>query len=187
MASTLSDLLSIPMFALQLRPPVVLIVCKLNFLPACCSSTTSHIVFSMPSNSMSGIPNSTWLSPSTTKNPHLATYLYVLIELNKHLVVLCLNYCMFLILPHCFVAIKTYFDDLRNRNLKLLNVIRLPSALKSILYVIWGLLDLMLDSNLINMTDFTLSRLMYFTLTTSKLLSFPSCFTGCILSFWLIS
>ena len=33
-----------------------------------------------------------------------------------------------------------------------------------ILYAIWVLLRLILDFNLVNMTDFTLSRLMYFTL-----------------------
>ena len=43
-----------------------------NFLLNCKSSTTSHVIFSMPSNSISGIPNGAGLSSGTTKNLHLA-------------------------------------------------------------------------------------------------------------------
>ena len=94
---------------------------------------------------------------------------------------------MFLILLHCFFVVwNTSIVDLENRDLNILNGIRLPSAPKSILYVIQVLLWLMLDSNLVNMTDFILSSLMYFTLTAWKLLSCPSCFTVWSLSFWLI-
>ena len=78
------------------------------------------------------------------------------------------------------------FSIFEEQVLKVLNGIKLPSASESILYIIQVLLWLVLDSNLINMIYCIPSRFMYFTITTSKLLSYPPCFTLFDSSSWLI-
>ena len=77
--------------------------------------------------------------------------------------------------------------DLGNKYLNISNGIKLPSAPQSILDVILVCLWLMLDSNLVNITDFILSRLMYFTLTTLKLWSCSSYFLRLFLTSWCTS
>ena len=71
---------------------------------------------------------------------------------------------------HHFVICSTSIVELWNRVLKLLSSIKLPSAPKSILYTMQVCLWLVLDSYLVTVTDLTLLRLIYFTLTALKLL-----------------
>ena len=73
---------------------------------------------------------------------------------------------------------------LGNRHLNILNSIKLPSAPESILYITLVNLWLVLDSNLVNITDFTLARLKCFTLITSKLWSCSSHFVRLPLFSW---
>ena len=71
-----------------------------------------------------------------------------------------------------FAAHNNSVVDVKKRHLNILNIlngIELPSAPQSILHMILVYLSLVLDSNLVNITDITLSGLMYFILTTSKL------------------
>ena len=122
----------------------------------------------MPSISISGIPNSTGLSPSITKNLYFTT-----LSLCHNLTVFFYVWVIvhFLITALFLVAHSCSNVNFVNRFLNLLNDIRLSLVHASILYIIWVHLWLMLDSTLVNITDFTLSRLRYFALTTSKLLS----------------
>ena len=55
------------------------------------------------------------------------------------------------------------------------------------LYIMWVHLWLLVDSSLVNITDLTLSRLIYFTLTTSKFLSCTCGLFTCRLSSWPMS
>ena len=85
-----------------------------------------------------------------------------------------------------FVAHNSYIVDLGNKILNILNDIKLLFASVSTLYTMQVHLWLVLDSSLVNMTYFTLSRLIYFTLTTSKLLSCSPGLPTCKTSSWSI-
>ena len=67
-------------------------------------------------------------------------------------------------------------NDFGKSSLKILNGIRLLSAPESILYVMYALLWLELDSNLENNTNFTLPKLSYPIFSETKRLSCWSCF-----------
>ena len=78
---------------------------------------TSHISFSMPSNSMSGIPNNAGLSPGTTKNQHLAilclwhnfTVYTPVAQHSKLLYVLTLSSCSLLHAVSLLLTLETVF------------------------------------------------------------------------------
>ena len=75
---TLSDLQSVLVCILQFKVPVFHGILESNFLPTCWCSTTSHIIFNMPSISLSGIPKYAGNTIGTTKNLHLvAVSLYI--------------------------------------------------------------------------------------------------------------
>ena len=61
--------------------------------------------------------------------------------------------------------------DFLNRILKTFNDMRLPSLPVSIIYVVCIFFSLVLDSSLLNITYFTLSKLRYLVFTESKLVS----------------
>ena len=61
------------LFVLFSGVPDVSLFCESNFLPTCCWTSTSHIIFSNPNSSISGIPNSAQPSPGTARNLHLTT------------------------------------------------------------------------------------------------------------------
>ena len=82
-----------------------------------------------------------------------------------------------------FVAYNCSIVNLGNNLWNILNGIKLPPALGSTLYV----MCVCLDSNLVNITDVPLSGLIFFTLTTSKLLSCSSGLSICRSSFQSIS
>ena len=65
MASVLSDLLSISVFALQLRVLDGSVAWELNFLSASWSSITSHFFFILHNSFISGIPNTAGPLPGT--------------------------------------------------------------------------------------------------------------------------
>ena len=75
-----------------------------------------------------------------------------------------------------FLACNDSIVDFEDRYLNILKGIIISSAPESILYISLVFLWLVLDSNLVSITDLTLSRLMYFTFTTSKLQSCSSHF-----------
>ena len=157
---------NLPLCVIQFRTLVGFIVWESKFMPAFWPLTTSHVIFSKPSNSISSIPNSAGPSSGLQRIYIWQLNFCALILLNKHLIVLCLKCCKLLILPHYFYGSNFSVFDFGKRVLKFLNGIRLPSAPESMLYVIWVLLWLIVDCSLADMTDYMLSRLMYFTLTT---------------------
>ena len=111
---------------------------------------------------MAGIPSSSGASPGTTKNFYLT------------LLSLCLNFTAYT--PKClisdwlyvfnntelfFVAYKLAVVDFRNRILNILNGMKLPLLPVCILYIIWTPFWVVLDSNLVKITDFKLSKFKY--------------------------
>ena len=70
--STLSALVCLVLFALQLGPLNAYTVWQSDILFLCVSPITSQIIMSMSSNLISGIPSSSGLLPGATKNLHLA-------------------------------------------------------------------------------------------------------------------
>ena len=150
-----------------------------NFLPTCCWTSTSHIIFNNPNSSLSGFLNSVGQLAWTTKNLHLTT------------LSLCFNQpeqthnCSMLELLHAFRITKLFivaYNDstvaFGNKLLNILNGMRLLSALELILYVILVCLYLVLHSNLGKTTDLMILRFIYFTFTTSKLQSYSAAFPG---------
>ena len=163
------------LFVLQLGILDASIVCELNFLLSCRSLITSPVILSMFSSSMSGIQRSSGTSLGTTKNLHLA------------LLSLCLNFtvhtpntsisdwpCVFNMTELFFVVSNAANVDFGNNILNTLNGIKLSSLPVSILYIIHTFFWLVLDSILVNITDFTLSKFRYLILTKPKLLPFFS-------------
>ena len=145
------------------------------------------VIFSHPNCSISGIPNSAGSSPCTTKNLHLKTLSLYLNQTEKMY-----NSSMFELLyvfrmTELFFACNDSMVDSGNQHLNILNGIKLPSTSESILNVTSVHLWLELDSNLVNIKDFTLTILRYFTLTTSKLQSYSSRFAELISPLWCTS
>ena len=60
------------LLVLQLGLLYAFIVCESNFLHSCALPITSHVIPSMLSSLMSGIPSSEQLSHGATKNLHLS-------------------------------------------------------------------------------------------------------------------
>ena len=82
---------------------------------------------------------------------------------------------------NCFII------KLGNNFFNILNDIKLPLAPVFTLYTMQVNLWLVIDYSLVNITDFTLSRLIYFTLIKLKLLSCSSGSSTCRSSSWPIS
>ena len=143
------------MFALQLRVPVGSIVCGSDFLYACWSSTNSHIIFSMPSNSMSGIPNSTGPSLGTKNNLHLAT--------------LSLSHNLTEQTPYFSMFELSYVLNTTTFNIFEWHWITIRFINSFVLYVMQTLLWLVLDPNLVNITVFMLSKIRYLVLPSHSL------------------
>ena len=99
-------------------------------------------------------------------------YLYSLFFLYLHLIAQYLNFLCFNAITLYFMACNASVVDFGNNAFNILNAIRLPSAPESILHVMYAPLWLVLDSNLVNITHFLLSKLRYFIVTKSKFLSF---------------
>ena len=97
--------------------------------------------------------------------------LYAIIWLYIHPIVLWLNYCMSLIQQHYFL----WHTTLGEESFKILSGIKSPSAPESTLHIVMICLWLMLNSNLVTMTNLTLS--MYLPLLHKKLLSCSSAST----------
>ena len=113
-------------------------------------------------------------------------YHYALASLYTHT-----TYCSLLQLLYVFSTV-TLFLVAQNASIvdfgnNILNGSRLPSASESILYVMHALLWLVLDSNMVKITDFMLSKVRYCILTKSTLLSWWSFFISCGSSSCLIS
>ena len=123
----------------------------------------------MPSTSVSGISNGDGPLPGTTKNLHLVT-----LSLCLNLTVQITNYSMFELLYIFntallfFVVCNYSIVDLGNKFLNILNGIKLSSAPVLTLHFMQVCLWLVLDSSLVNNMDFTLSRVICFTLTTCR-------------------
>ena len=180
LASKPLDLWSSDVCISQFRTPASHIIWESNFLPACWPSVTSQIILSMSNTSMSSLPNSAGPSPGTTKDLHFTT-LSLFLNLTVHTP----NWSMFELLyifntmGFFFVLHNSSIVDLGKRILKIYTGIKLPLAPVSTLYTMQVHHWLLLDSNLVNIMDFALSRLMYFILTTSKFLFYsfgsPAC------------
>ena len=99
-------------------------------------------------------------------------YLYVLISLYTNLIAKCLTDGMFLLWLNYSVACKDTIVALGNKSLNILNGIRLPLLVVSFLYIMHTLFWQVLESILVNITDFTFSHLTYLIFSKSKLLSF---------------
>ena len=142
MAFTLSNLLSLSVFALQFRVLDDSIVWELNFLSVCWPFTL-QIFFSMPSNSKWGIPNNAGLCPGTTKNIHLAIlslwYKFTVCTTNCSILKL-LNVLILLSCPlSLLLTLETEFWIMWM-------VLNYHQFLASIFYVMHALLWLVLDS-----------------------------------------
>ena len=128
--------------------PVGCVIWESNFLPACWPLVTSHVTFSMPDTSISGIPNSAGPSPGTTKNLHLTT-LFLCVNLTAHIP----YFSMFKLLcvsntTAFFVTHSSYVVHLGKWVWKFCSGIKFAIAPVSTLYTIK--LHLVLDSNLVN-------------------------------------
>ena len=125
----------------------------------------------MPNPWISGIPNSAGPLPGATKNLHLTTLHFCLIltmqmpNCSMFEIIYILNTTV-LFLWHATHLLLTW-----EYLFEYFNGIKLPSAPVWTLYTMSVHLWFVLDSNLVNITDLMLSRLMYFTLMTSPLLS----------------
>ena len=129
----------------------LLVIC---FVVYCCL-LSQHIILIMLSNSIYGIPCNAGPLPGTTKNLHLIHLLLCLI-LTKHLLS-CSKFDWLYVLSMIdlyIVAFNSAIVDLRNSMLKTWNGIKFPSLPMSILYTIFALFWLILDSSLVNITDF---------------------------------
>ena len=113
------------LFALQLELLDGCIVWMLNFLSVYWPFTTLCSIFIMSNNPISGIPSSLGPSPATTKNLHLAIYLYVLTLLYIHLIAKYLMDCMFLLLLNFLWHAGALIFDLGNKVLNRLNGLKL--------------------------------------------------------------
>ena len=136
------------------------VIWQSNFLPPCWLLITSHVIFSMPSNSVSNIPNSAASLPGTRKN----IYIWVTLSLSLNLTVqlpICSFWIVFCFYIHitvfsCVHLLYCWFGKLTLEYIKWQN---LPTAPVLALYTMQVCLWLVLDSSLVNITDFTQSRL----------------------------
>ena len=128
-------------------------------------SIVSHITLIIPSNSISGILSNGGPLPSTTKILHLT-------HLLSHSM---FNWLYVLNMIDLFIiAFNSAIVDLGNSILKIQNGIKFLLLPLSILYAIFTLFWLVLDSSLVNITDFMPWNIKDFILTESKLLLLSS-------------